>query len=372
MKRKSSKLMALALTLAAVCAMVTISASAATTYTPIGGSTNITKNLVVDEDANIPDITFAYTIQRGTAAPAGVGTIEILSSEVTATIGSAAYTNADTATTTPGLPTDADPSNPTAGKKYAQKTVNVTFPNGSFTKPGVYRYVITETNSSLPGVIYDTNPTRYLDVFVVADPSTNALTVNSYALRDSASTISTEGAYNTEPDVKSGGYTNTITQYDFSFSKTIGGNQGDKNKRFSFTLNISGANPGTYPITSNDVTGTPSSITVQSDGTATAEYSLTDGSSIQVLGLNAGASCTVSENAQDYTPTHSIDGAAAVSGNSAIVLADANHSVAFTNTRNGVIPTGVLLTVAPFTIGLFLFGAAGVYFVARKRQFDED
>lgn len=368
MKRNNLTRAAIALVLTLVLAFAAVPALAETTYTPIGGSTTVTKNLVVDSDANIPDITFAFTINRGTAASATASTIEILSSDVTASIGNAAFTNADTSSAIPGLPSDADPTNPTAGKKYAQKTVTVTFPENSFTKPGVYRYVINETNASLPGVTYDTNATRYLDVFVVADAS-NVLSVDSYVLRDAANTIGTDGSYTVDPDSKSNGYTNSITQYDFEFTKTIDGNQGDKNKSFTFTVSIAGANPGTYPIVATGVASAPTSITVQADGTATAEYSLTNGSSIKILGLNAGAACTVSENAQDYTPTHSIDSATAVSGNaSGAVTIDGDHTVAFTNTRNGIIPTGIILTIAPFAIGLLVFGAVVVFLIAKKRR----
>ena len=371
--RRISKLLALALIILLFCAAGVLPASAATTYTAIGGSTTITKNLVVDSDANIPDITFAYTITRETPVAATASTIEILASDVTATIGNAAYTNSDTSSTISGLPSDADHSSPTAGKKYAQKSVTVTFPAGSFTKPGVYRYIINETDGGKPGVDYDTTP-RYLDVFVVADPSTNALSVDSYVLRSSATTIGTDGAYTTDPGVKSGGYTNTITQYDFEFSKAITGNQGDKNQRFTFTLSITNAIPGVYPVEAADVTGSPTSITVASDGTFSSTYDLTDGSSLKVLGLNQNAVCTVSEDAEDYTPTHVVGSGSPVNGNNsgAITLADADHSVAFTNTRNGVIPTGILLTVAPFAVGLLFFGSMAVLLVSRKRRSEED
>lgn len=229
------------------------------------------ENLVVDSDANIPGITFNYTIRRGTPQDATATTIEILESPLGGgSIGTAVFSNADTENTIDGLPTDANPSNPTAGKKYVQKSVSITFPVGTFTKPGVYRFVINETNNNLPGVTYDSNPTRYLDVFVVADDN-NVLSVNSYVLRDAATDIGTNGEYVVNPTVKSSGYTNSLTQYNFDFSKTISGNQGDKNKRFSFTLTITGANPGTYPIIAHDVEGNPTSITVGANGTATGE-----------------------------------------------------------------------------------------------------
>ena len=195
MKRRFTTALVMLLAFALLIGTTAITASAETTYTPIGGSTTLVKNLVVDKDANIPDITFNYTIRRGTPKDATATTIEILESPLGGgTIGTAVFSNADTATTINGLPTDADHSNPTAGKKYAQKTVSISFPVGSFTRPGVYRYYITETNSNLPGVVYDSNPTRYLDVFVVADGN-NVLSVDSYVLRDIESDINSDGEY---------------------------------------------------------------------------------------------------------------------------------------------------------------------------------
>ena len=230
MKRKLSTALVMLLAFALLLGTTAITASAVTTYDPIGGSTEIVKNLVVDDDANIPNITFSYTIRRGTSQDATATTIEILESPLGGgSIDTAVFSNADTASTINGLPTDADPSNPTAGKKYAQKSVSIDFPVGTFTKPGVYRFVINETNSNLPGVTYDSNPTRYLDVFVVANDN-NELSVNGYVLRDAATDIGTNGEYVEDPDVKSSGYTNSLTQYDFDFSKTISGNQGERQR----------------------------------------------------------------------------------------------------------------------------------------------
>ena len=370
MKRRFTTVMVMLLAFALLISATAISASAETTYSPIGGSTSFVKNLVVDSDANIPNVSFTYSIRRGTAIPATESTIEILTSNTGGgTIGTAAFSNADTASALPGLPTDADHSNPTTGKKYVQKSVSITLPDTSFTKPGVYRYEISEINSNLPGVAYDPNPTHYLDVFVVADEN-DVLHVNSYVLRDAATTIGIDGKYTTDPDDKSAGYINSLTQHDFEFSKTIAGNQGDKNKRFDFTLNITGANPGTYRVITNDVTGNPTSITVGANGTATGAYSLTNGSTVKVIGLNKGAICTVTEDPDGYTATHSLDGAEAVSGESsgAVTLADSNHSVAFTNTRNGVIPTGVIMTIAPFAIGICVFGAVIIFIISRRKR----
>ena len=368
MKRKLSTALVMLLAFVLLLGTTAITVSAETTYEPIGGSATLVKNLVVDSDANIPDITFTYSIRRGIPKDAIATNIEILESALAGSIGTAVFSNADTANAIDGLPTDADPSNPTAGKKYVQKSVSITFPVGSFKKPGVYRFVINETNSNLPGVAYDSNPTRYLDVFVVAD-SNNVLSVDSYALRDAETDIGINGEYTSNPDKKSSGYINTLTQYDFDFSKTISGNQGDKNKRFNFTLNITGANPGTYPIIANDVEGNPTSIIVDNNGTAIGEYSLTNGSTVKVIGLNKGAVCNVTEDPVDYTATHSLDRGNVVSGaSSGNVTLNSDHSVAFTNTRNGIIPTGIIMTIAPFAIGICVFGAVFIFIICRKKR----
>ena len=369
MKRKISLLMVMLLAFTMIISTTAISVSAETTYTPIGGTATFVKYLVVDSDSNIPDVEFLFDIKRGAHKDATATTVEILQG-IRANIGTADFSNDDTANCILGLPTDTDRTNPTAGKKFAQKTVTVTFPENSFNCPGVYRYEITELSTNpLPGVVYDSNPTRYLDVFVLTDDN-NALSIDSFVLSDTLADIGLNGEYVTENSVKSSGYTNELTQYDFEFSKTISGNQGDKNKRFKFTLNISNANPGTYPVLATDVTDDPTFITVPEGGTSTHTFYLTNGSSVQILGLNKDAKCTVTENEQDYTPSYKIDNGAVASGNSSgvITLANDDHSVAFTNTRNGIIPTGVIVAVAPFAVGILVFGAVLIFIVVRRKR----
>jgi hypothetical protein len=47
---------------------------------------------------------------------------------------------------------------------------------------------------------------------------------------------------------------------------------------------------------------------------------------------------------------------------------DDNKYVGYTNTRNGVIPTGVIITVAPFVIGILVFGAIILYMINRRKR----
>ena len=110
MKRRFTTALVMLLAFALLIGTTAITASAeTTTYTPIGGSTTLVKNLVVDKDANIPDITFNYTIRRGTPQDATATTIEILESPLGGgSIGSAVFSNADTASAIPGVPSDAE------------------------------------------------------------------------------------------------------------------------------------------------------------------------------------------------------------------------------------------------------------------------
>ena len=86
--------------------------------------------------------------------------------------------------------------------------------------------------------------------------------------------------------------------------------------------------------------------------------------------MNQNAVCTVTEEAEDYTATYKLDNGETVSGVSSgeVMLANSDHTVAFTNTRNGIIPTGVIMTVAPFAIGICLFGAVIIFIICRRKR----
>lgn len=367
MKRLLKRGLATAMALSLMMAFATFNAGAVS-YTATGGTTTIPVHLVVDDDANIPELEFSFTIVRCARVAPTSSTMEILYNENSgSSIGNATFTSNDTSTAQMGLPSDTTGTT-TTGKKYATKNVTITFPDGIFTKPGIYRYEIAQTANTTPGVVNDAVSPRYLDVFVVAD-NANKLSVSAYVLRNTATNIGTNGKYVTNPDEKSAGYTNSITHHDFSFSKTIAGNQGDKGKLFTFTLYITGAIPGTYTVNATDVTGDTTSVIIHSGGTFERQFDLTDGSSFKVLNLNEGAVCKVTEDAQDYTPSHVVDSGSPVgTSDSGNITMNADHTVAFTNTKNGAIPTGVLLTVTPFAVGLLLFGALAFFMMARSRR----
>ena len=313
-------------------------------------TTTFDKNFTVPTDTVVPNATFTYNIVGSTDGTTG-SVINIEAGPTGAVVNPVSFTNSD--------------DNSTGS---VTKAVTVDLSGCEFTAPGVYRYKISEVNGGQAGVTYDTRADRYLDVYVVADAN-NVLSVQNYVLRNTADALvdGDDGAeYATDADTKSSSYTNAYAGYDLEFSKTITGNQADKNATFPFTLAITGATPGAYNITLAD--GSKSTITVAADGTYTGTYNLGDGDTIQVFGLTPGATYTITEtNSADYAVSNATDNGAADADDEATGTMTADHSVAFTNERNGIIPTGVIMTVAPFAIGMLLFGAV-IFFVISKRR----
>lgn len=376
MKRTSKILLAIVLTFALVTSFAAV-ASAAVTYTPINGTTyNFNKNLVVESDADVPAASFEFTIAPGTPVTGSSSALEILAGPTAAnapTVEAATFTGSET--TTAGTPTD----NTDTTSKFVTDSVTVDFTGVQFTKPGVYRYVISETPTTLAGFTNDPVADRYLDVFVIYN--NGALQIQGYTLRKAATNINPRtGEYETNPGDKTEGYTNTYACNDLEFTKAITGNQADMNKKFKFTLNIEDANPGTYALeitgdnvvnledTGSDIVADNGNYAIQvgADGTATAFFYLTNADDVKVIGLPAGYSYTLTEDAEDYDST-----AANVTGytdptSGTDVNADVKTS--FTNDRNGIIPTGVIIMIAPFAIGLLVFGAIILYMTSKRRR----
>ena len=350
-------------------------------YTAVEGtSTTFYKYLVMDVDANVPNATFAFTVAPGTAIAATENRVAVLAGIGTPTI--ADVTFAPTDSTTAGLPSDTDTA--TAGQQYATQTAKVDFSGISFTEPGIYRYIVTETATTNQGVTNDESETRTLDVYVTDNDG--ALEVSSYVLH-TGTDAPAAGADKGSADVsntgdklgdKSAGYTNTYDTSNLTFSKTVSGNQASRDKYFAFTVTISGAVAGTvYDVdltkadvnisaNPNDATTCignavtqPQRLTVPADGTVTQVFYLQHGQEITIKGLAKGTEYAVTENPEDYKQT--------APDNASGTIVSEDVTAAFTNTRSGVIPTGVLLTVAPFA-AIMAVGAVGIIVMVGKKR----
>ena len=386
--KRFKKIMAILMATALIMSIAAISASAEDTYTPVNGTnTQFNKYLVVDSDTNIPAISFNFAVAPGEAVAATSSTPAVLAGVGAPSIATVTFTDGQATSTT--APQDLTLA---SGKKFAVQTATVDFSGVTFTEPGVYRYVITEQETTgAKAVTYDTqavtpgSKVRYLDVYV--EDVNNALTVSSYVMHETTDVVP-NGDSDIKADDKSSSYVNEISTKDLEFGKEVTGNQGSKDKYFLFTLNITNAqanttysvdltsaeaSPAKTDATKYDTMTNPSSFTTDGDGKATVTFYLKDGQYIKIPGLPDGYGYALTEDAEDYASSATIS---ATNGKSGVAYSDpatgsnvaADIKTGYTNDRTGIIPTGVLLTIAPFAIGILLFGALIIFIIAKRRR----
>ena len=393
---------------AIICALIVVLGAVpafAATYTPVKGDAEhgFTQFLIIDKDACIPDIEFNYSIAPGQPSAASAGKMAVLAGVGAPAIGRATFVQGEAAGTAAaeGLTLAAD-------EQYAQKAVKFDFSGVSFAEPGIYRYVVTMTSAAQLAVEYDIQKgtaaqekVRILDVYVVDD--NGSLKVDSYAFHETANAVAA-GAQGGSADVgtahaaladKSAGFVNRYDTQELVFGKEVTGNQGSRDKYFKFSLSIGSAAPDTvYHVDlssaeaasgataatadANRNKTNPVKLTTDANGAASADFFLCDGQYVTLKGLPKGASYVLTEDKEDYI---SADGISAQLGKGGEAYSDPvrgnieakDIATGFTNTRNGVVPTGLISVVAPGA-GAAALGIAGLGIVlfGRKRRNEEE
>lgn len=398
MKKKTiAKTGATMLTMAMLLNGTTVFA-AGTNYGTIEGTktTTFDKYLVMDSQANVPNAKFSYTVTAGAVKAYNVegNKFQVLSG-VDAdkiTMAGVGTTTANTIAYTPGDTTANDENTKVKNydktkEKYALKTATLDFSKVQFTEPGVYRYIITESGTN-QAITNDANLTRVLDVYVNDASTEKKLTIAGYVLHASEDEITSGedlGTTETNPEGKSQGFTNEYDTSDLTFKKEVAGNQASHDKYFKFTVKITDAVKGTvYTVDvagadnqsgTNDATITENAgkenvktMTVEEDGTISHDFYLQHGQEIKIQGIAKGSTYTVTENKEDYKSE-----AAAVENYkdpTTGTVASADLKTSYLNTRNGAIPTGVIMTVAPFA-AVTLLGAAGMVTIKMRKKEDD-
>lgn len=374
----------------------------------------------MDKQANVPNATFTYAVTAGNAKAydvagkkfqvlAGVDSDKITMAGVgaaDAAANSIVFKQGDGSDTHDTTKDEYVKNIDAAKQKYALKTATLDFSKVQFTEPGVYRYIITESGTN-QGITNDADLTRVLDVYVndasadVDGAFTKKLTIAGYVLHSNENdepdvaageNFGSTGAYT---DKKSQGFTNSYDTSDLTLRKQVTGNQASRDKYFEFTLNIDKAQPNTkYDVVIDDADATSkanaatidanagqtnvTSITTDGAGKATQKFYLQHGQQVTVQGLAKDTTYAVTENTEDYkstantkdTPvvdTKADTEAAPVDG----TIVSTDLTTGFLNTRDGVIPTGVIMAVAPFAV-VTILGGAGVVTMVMKRNNKED
>ena len=179
---------------------------------------NLTKEVTTDGNTHAPNTAFSFTITEGDEGTLGAAKV------YAGVPGGLTLDTANDFSFAPGADTSATYT------KTGKINVNV----GVFEKPGVYHYLVTETQGTYDGITYDVTP-RHLYVFVVN--ATNGYEVDAIKVVKDGETAKAD-------DLKIvnsyGDGTSDDAIHDFIIKKTVTGNQGDKNKEFSFTVTIDG------------------------------------------------------------------------------------------------------------------------------------
>ena len=423
--KRTCKFIALLVTLALSVMLMAPCVFATDNYAEVAGtSTTFKKYLVLPKNVAVPNLTFNFTIASGAAVTGDASNLPIYRGDdadrvdgvPTIAADQAAFTTADS--TTNGAADDKITND--AEKKYAEKDVTIDFSGVKFKEPGIYRYIITEDRSAPAGVSFDGEPKRTLDVNVVDD--NGALKVESYVMYyGEISSAQNKTTVKEETDRKYAGdatitagdkcssYINQYPSHNLYIGKKISGNQASKDKYFRFTVTLSNAGNaslihvgGDYndndalnsdvnaatTVLDTDIpegeTGytNPSSFTTEADGSKVVVFYLQGDQYVNLMGLKEDAVFEIAED--DYSADGYVSTATSATDTFTIgtlvfnngvtgTISDTDIYAGFLNTKQGTIPTGVILAAS----GLLISGAVvvgGIIFFGRrsKKKYEDE
>lgn len=346
MKRRMNKRMATAaLAGAMVLSMNGMSAFAAVT------EFNLTKEVTTDGNTHAPNTSFSFTITKGD----GESTFE--GAKVSAGVEG-------------GLTLDTTDFSFAPGGEVAAsytKTGKIKVDASVFTKPGVYHYLVTETQGTYDGITYDVTP-RHVYVYVIN--GTNGYEVEAVKVVKDKDTAKADDLkiVNIYGDKDNPDKDNI---HDFIIKKTVTGNQGDKNMDFSFTVTINGddkdkADKEMYKAVKTPKAGEEEIIHIKDEEAAT--FTLKDGETLHIYGLSKQDAYTVTETdytAEGYTTT--------VKDKNATGQLEADGVVVeFINDKNVGPATGVAMTFAPYVLLVAAAGGLGAVVLGKKKREDDE
>lgn len=340
-----------------------------------GSKMTFTKYLILDEGVSVPSVTFNFTIESVTVDNDPTENGFPVHSGITAESGKPSVSPVSFSSDD----TPNNSKNPDLGLQDDQvsvdKEVTVDFSDLVFNEVGIFRYLLKESAEDLPdGVTAD--PDSYIvDVYVGYDTS-GSLSPLKYVMYMYKSGNSAEN--------KVTNIQNQYTTYDLTLTKVVEGNQANPRELFSFTVKIEGNAGTTYNVavanSSTDQGATnPASMQIES-GKASVEgtFTLKSGQSIVIYGLTKDTKYTITESSNDYTTSWNITGDSSTSSTSGTDLkttgeqqmGGSDTTVAFTNTKNGTIPTGLLLEVAPYALLVVVIagGLVALTLTSRKQR----
>ena len=259
-----------------------------------------------------------------------------------------------------------------------EKTANLDFSTVTFPKPGLYKFTLTESDNH-PSIVPTADSESSYDLYLLVD---NVVTTTGQSTLVPASYKIVKGSGSSTPDtptnkVDEALFENEYISYELDVDKQVTGNQGDKTKEFTVTVQFSGAT-GTaisdkYKV--KWVAGTPKvngETIVDGDPVDVAANSmvtlkLKDTDKVEFYGIPAGITYTVTEtdaNRYGYTTTYT--------GDTTFTFVDADKAVTVTNDKQGTLPTGIFINNWPYILAVLIALIAAAIFISRRRRVIED
>lgn len=335
----------------------------------------ITKNLQMDAAVNTPDATFTFTVEKVSLDGAET---EVEKAKMPAIANQTVrFSSADTGTTAAG----------NRLKEVKKQTENIIPEIGEFPHAGVYKYTVKENRSgytAAEGTTMTYSQAEFtMEIYVKNGDSgleIGGVYVN-YVKGDDGNAKT--GKVDPTPANQAWQFVNQFSKTStLTISKTVAGAMGDKTKQFDFTLergekSALEADDASYngTITRADGSSAATETTVTLTGTTVANFTLADNESLTIT-LPVGTTCTVGEDEDtatgyDTTVAAKSNGTEIANADPAgisVLTGEGENSVAYTNTKEGRVPTGIIVDNLPFIILILaaLCGFAG--YIALKRR----
>ena len=276
-----------------------------------------------------------------------------------------------------------------------------------FDRPGIYYWKITKSSSAptvpeLSNYNYDSSNDDGTALLIRVDDDGTGILVPTIGI------VKTDNSGKPTIDTKIDTYVDKypVKPGTITLQKTVTGNQGEKDRYFEFTVELTGMAGFTGTTLTLDVTdgnsvasvaaakygeftGTKDNtqaITVDGSGNATATFWLKHDEKVEISGIpnvtgtTGGASYKITETSvTGYTTKYKVTGGNTVTETEAnntdtrILQKAVGDTVTFTNNKESTPPTGILLSVGAPVAGLAVAGALiGVTVAGKRKRESED
>lgn len=223
--------------------------------------------------------------------------------------------------------------------------ISVNLSGLKFNRPAIYKYAIhgyfTSYNTLERDTVYHLTDNEYEYLYVYVVDNDGKLEIASYVIGDG---------------VKEFEYYGKLATNILEVKKVVKGNQASVFQKFNVTISVKRAIPNmAYNL------GEEHQLVTDSKGNGTATFALGHNQVIRITDLPIGSSYTVSEDAEDYIQS--------VEGKTGWLFRtpDQKQVVVFTNKKDGLIPTGILLNNGTILIGIGLIGILMLKLRRKKR-----